>query len=82
MQHDLAGTVTFEPLVGDGRSSDIAADLLQLFTLIGYLTRTEMQALLAAPARSKWWGRRDYALLVTLYKSGARVSEVTKFKRE
>jgi len=36
-----------------------------------------MQALLAAPDPSKWSGRRDYALLLTLYNSGARVSEVT-----
>src|SRR5499433_3945065 len=45
--------------------------------LIGYLTRTEMQALLAAPDRSKWSGRRDHTLLLTLYNSGARVSEIT-----
>jgi integrase/recombinase XerD len=50
--------------------------------LIGYLTRTEMQALLAAPDSSKWSGRRDYALLLTLYNSGARVSEVTALRRE
>jgi integrase/recombinase XerD len=50
--------------------------------LIGYLTRTEMQALLAAPDRSTWSGRRDYALLLTLYNSGARVSEVTALKRD
>jgi integrase/recombinase XerD len=50
--------------------------------LIGYLTRTEMQALLAAPDRSTWAGRRDYALLLTLYNSGARVSEVTALKRD
>src|SRR5882724_5705369 len=49
--------------------------------LIAYLTRTEMQALLAAPDPSKWSGRRDYALLLTLYNSGARVSEVTTLKR-
>jgi integrase/recombinase XerD len=49
--------------------------------LIGYLTRTAMQALLAAPDRSKWSGRRDYAVLLTLYNSGARVSEVTTLKR-
>ena len=48
--------------------------------LIGYLTRTEMQALLAALDRSTWAGRRDYALLMTLYNSGARVSEVTALK--
>ena len=50
--------------------------------LIGYLTRTEMQALLGAPDSSKWSGRRDYALLLTLYNSGARVSEVTALRRE
>src|SRR5262249_23350911 len=45
--------------------------------LIGYLTRPEMQALLAAPDQSKWSGRRDHTLLLTLYNSGARVSEIT-----
>jgi integrase/recombinase XerD len=50
--------------------------------LIAYLTRPEMQALLATPDASKWTGRRDYALLLTLYNSGARVSEVTSLKRK
>jgi site-specific recombinase XerD len=50
--------------------------------LIAYLTRTEMQALLATPDASKWAGRRDYALLLTLYNSGARVSEIISLKRE
>jgi integrase/recombinase XerD len=49
--------------------------------LIGYLTRPEMQALLAAPDQAKWSGRRDHALLLTLYNSGARVSEVITLKR-
>jgi site-specific recombinase XerD len=50
--------------------------------LIGSLTRPEVEALLAAPDRSTWGGRRDYALLLTLYNSGARVSEVTTLQRE
>jgi len=50
--------------------------------LIGYLTREEMDALLAAPDRSHWVGRRDHALLLTMYNSGARVSEVTSLRRE
>ena len=49
--------------------------------LIAYLTRSEMQALLATPDASKWSGRRDYALLLTLYNSGARVSEITALRR-
>ena len=43
--------------------------------LIGYLTRTEMQALLGAPDSSKWSGRRDYALLLTLYNASSPPSQ-------
>ena len=28
LQHDLAGAITFEPFVGDGRPGDIAAELV------------------------------------------------------
>ena len=49
--------------------------------LIGYLTREEIEALLAAPDRSQWIGRRDYALLLTMYNSGARVSEIVTLTR-
>jgi len=50
--------------------------------LIGYLTREEMDALLAAPDRSRWMGRRDYALLLTMYNSGARVSAIVTLTRQ
>ena len=49
--------------------------------LIGYLTREEIEALLAAPDRSQWIGRRDHALLLTLYNSGARVTEMVTLTR-
>jgi site-specific recombinase XerD len=49
--------------------------------LIGYLTRDEMEALLATPDRSCWVGRRDHALLLTMYNSGARGSELTALRR-
>jgi hypothetical protein len=39
LQHDLAGAITFEPFVGDGRPGDIAAEPLQFFTLIGAVHR-------------------------------------------
>lgn len=45
--------------------------------LVGYLTRPEMDALLAAHDLTEWAGRRDHALLLTLYNTGARVSEMT-----
>ena len=50
--------------------------------LVGYLTRPEIDSLIAAPDRSSWIGRRDHALLLTMYNSGARVSEITTLKRE
>ena len=49
--------------------------------LVGYLTREEMEALLAVPDRKTWSGQRDYTLLLTFYNSGARVSEITSLKR-
>lgn len=47
---------------------------------IGWLTRTEMEALLAVPNRKTRRGRSEYALLLFLYNTGARVSEATHLK--
>ena len=44
--------------------------------LVGYLTRTEMDAMLDAPSAASQSGRRDRALLLTMYNTGARVSEI------
>jgi integrase/recombinase XerD len=46
-----------------------------------YLTRDEMEAILASIDRTQWRGRRDYALLLTLYNTGARVSEIGTLQR-
>jgi len=43
--------------------------------LLGYLTREELAAILAAPDRTTRHGRMEYALLVFLAYTGARVSE-------
>lgn len=45
--------------------------------LVTYLTEDEMDALLAAPDRSRWIGRRDHALLLVALETGLRVSELT-----
>ena len=50
--------------------------------LIGYLTRSEIDAILSAVDRSQWDGRRDHALLLTLYNTGARVSEIIGVRRD
>jgi integrase/recombinase XerD len=47
-------------------------------TLVGYLEKPEMDAMLAAPDRRTALGARDYALLLFLYNSGARADEVAK----
>ena len=45
-------------------------------TMLTWLTETEIDALLAAPARSTWTGRRDHALLVLAVQTGLRISEL------
>ncbi|KVD80679.1 tyrosine-type recombinase/integrase [Burkholderia ubonensis] len=50
--------------------------------LVQALTRAEIDALLAAPDRSLWRGRRDYALLLTMYNTGARISEIIALRQE
>jgi integrase/recombinase XerD len=47
---------------------------------VGWLTRAEMEAMLAVPDRKTSRGRREYALLLFLYNTGARVSEATQLK--
>jgi integrase/recombinase XerD len=48
--------------------------------VVPYLEKCEIDALLAAPNRQTAQGRRDYALLLFLYNSGARASEATQLK--
>jgi site-specific recombinase XerD len=48
---------------------------------IGFLTPVEVQALLAAPDRRAWSGRRDHALLLLAVQTGLRLSELTGAQR-
>lgn len=45
--------------------------------IVSYLTSTETEALLAAPERTTWFGRRDHALLLTAVQTGMRLAELT-----
>ena len=47
---------------------------------IAWMTKDEVEALLAVPDRQKPQGRAEYALLLFLYNTGARVSEATGLK--
>jgi site-specific recombinase XerD len=50
--------------------------------IVSYLTPDETDALLAAPDRATWHGRRDHALLLVAVQTGLRVSELTGLTRQ
>jgi integrase/recombinase XerD len=49
-------------------------------TLITYLEKSEMDALLKAPDKLNSQGKRDYALLLFLYNTGARADEAAQLR--
>jgi site-specific recombinase XerD len=51
-------------------------------TLVQFLTRPEVDALLAAPNQLTWAGRRDHAFLLVAVQTGLRLSEMTGLKRK
>jgi site-specific recombinase XerD len=51
-------------------------------TLVQFLTRAEVKALLAAPDPCTWFGRRDHAFLLVAVQTGLRVSEMTGLTRD
>ncbi len=51
-------------------------------TLVHFLSRPEVDALLAAPDQRTWFGRRDHAFLLVAVQTGLRLSEMTGLKRE
>jgi len=48
--------------------------------IVSHLTPEEVDALLAAPDRTRWIGRRDHALLTVAIQTGVRVSELTNLR--
>jgi len=51
-------------------------------TLVQFLTRPEVDALLAAPDQSTWSGRRDHAFILLAVQTGLRLSEMTGLQRQ
>lgn len=49
--------------------------------MVDFLVRAEIEALLAAPDRSSWLGRRDHALLLLAVQTGLRLSELIGLDR-
>jgi len=50
--------------------------------LVSFLNREEIGALLAAPDRKTWSGRRDQVLILVAAQTGLRVSELTGLRRD
>jgi site-specific recombinase XerD len=51
-------------------------------TLVPFLTRPEVDALLAATDQHTWPGRRDHAFILLAVQTGLRLSEMTGLKRQ
>ena len=49
---------------------------------VNFLTRSEIEAVLAAPDRTTWLGRRDHTLLLLATQTGLRLSELIGLSRE
>ncbi|KNH10231.1 integrase/recombinase XerD [Candidatus Burkholderia brachyanthoides] len=50
--------------------------------LVAFLSRDEVDALLAAPDQRTWSGRRDHALMLLAVQTGLRLSELTGLRRD
>ena len=80
----LAAIHAFVHYAEDGLGPDLPEATRRILTIplkrhtkpiLGFLTRPEVEALLAA-AGQDWTGRRDHLIFLLLYNTGARVSEV------
>jgi len=49
---------------------------------VHFLTRAEIEAILAAPDRTTWLGRRDHTLLLLAAQTGLRLSELNRSRSE
>lgn len=49
---------------------------------VNFLNRTEIEAILAAPDRTTWIGRRDHTLLLLAVQTGLRLSELIGLDRD
>jgi len=49
---------------------------------VHFLTRSEIEAILGAPDRMTWLGRRDYTLLLLAAQTGLRLSELISLDRD
>lgn len=77
--HSFFRYVAFEAPTNAAQVQRVLAIPAKRYTraLVPFLSRQEVDALLAAPDRSTWSGRRDHALILVAVQTGLRLSELT-----
>jgi integrase len=82
--HSFAHYASFEAPTHAAQLQRILAIPAKRFTrtLVPFLSRPEVDALLAAPDQRTWSGRRDHALILLAVQTGLRLSELTGLHRE
>lgn len=81
--HSFFRYIAFELPTHSAQIQRVLAIPSKRFTrsLVRFLTRTEVDALLAAPDRRTWFGQRDYAFILMAAQTGLRLSEITAATR-
>jgi site-specific recombinase XerD len=82
--HSFFRYVAFEAPAYAARIQRVLAIPAKRFkrVLVPFLTRQEVDALLAAPDQRTWSGRRDHALILLAVQTGLRLSELTGLRQE
>lgn len=82
--HSLVRYAAFEVPTHSAQIQRVLAIPSKRFTrtVVQFLTRAEVDALLAAPDQRTWFGRRDHAFLLLAVQTGLRVSEMTGLTRD
>jgi site-specific recombinase XerD len=77
--HSFFRYVAFEAPANAAQTQRVLAIPAKRFTrtLVSFLRRPEVDALLAAPDQQAWSGRRDHALILLAVQTGLRLSELT-----
>jgi len=77
--HSFFRYIAFELPTHSAQIQRVLAIPSKRFTraLVRFLTRAEVDALLAAPDRCTWFGRRDHAFILMAVQTGLRLAEIT-----
>ena len=82
--HSFFRYAAFEAPANSAQIQRVLAIPAKRFTraLVPFLSRPEVDALLAAPDQQTWSGRRDHAWILLAVQTGLRLSELTSLQRE